>query len=323
MTVEAQPVRRIAAYAVCHRADGRVLLIRESAQSGTPGVWSLPGGAVQHGEHPSDTVRREVRAEIGVDPRLTEVVEVLADTRSMPHRGITLHTDRIIYRGGVDPSAIPRPVSPMVDQVAWFSRVDAESLQLRPFVAQALKLPLSTLDVPPDELPDVPGFDIQVGANGRRTVQRFAAYALAHDHSHRLLLTQVADGYPGAGRWHLPGGGTDFGEQPTAALLRELAEETGQAGRIRALLGVASHHDPEQVGPEGYPVDWHGVRPIYDVLVGDPTAVAVADVGGSTRGARWFAGGEVPALELTQVTREALDLWAASGAERGERQLDH
>jgi ADP-ribose pyrophosphatase YjhB (NUDIX family) len=306
VTLEAQPLRRIAAYVVCTRADGRFLLIRESAQSGTPGVWSLPGGGVQHGERPSDTVVREVRAEVGVDPWLGEVVDVLADARSMPHRGITLHTDRIIYRGGVDPSATPRPVSPMVDQVAWFGRADAEALQLRPFAAQALKLPLSAVDVAPDELPDLPGFHIQPAANGRPTVQRFAAYALVRDHDHRLLLTQVADGYPGAGCWHLPGGGTDFGEQPAEALLRELAEETGQTGRIRALLAVASHHEPAQVGPEGYPVDWHGVRPIYDVLVDEPTAVVVADVGGSTSEARWFSGVDAPGLPLTRVTREAM-----------------
>ncbi|MGK5523326.1 NUDIX hydrolase, partial [Micromonospora sp. URMC 107] len=81
------------------------------------------------------------------------------------------------------------------------------------------------------------------------------------------LLTRVSDGYPGAGCWHLPGGGTDYGEQPGAALIRELVEETGQNGRLVELLGVASHRDAASLGPEGYPIDWHGVRAFYRVVV--------------------------------------------------------
>ena len=54
----------------------------------------------------------------------------------------------------------------------------------------------------------------------------------------RVLLTRIADGYPGAGLWHLPGGGTDFGETPERAVARELYEETSQRGRIVGLLGV-------------------------------------------------------------------------------------
>ena len=49
-------------------------------------------------------------------------------------------------------------------------------------------------------------------------VQRFGAYGYVTDPDGRVLLTLIADGYPGAGRWHLPGGGTDFGESPTDCL---------------------------------------------------------------------------------------------------------
>jgi 8-oxo-dGTP diphosphatase len=78
----------------------------------------------------------------------------------------------------------------------------------------------------------------------RTGVQRFGAYGLVRDPAGRVLLTLIAAGYPGAGSWHLPGGGTDYGEQPRAALLRELAEETDQEGRITALLGTSSGHNP-------------------------------------------------------------------------------
>ncbi|WP_298324668.1 NUDIX hydrolase [Haloactinopolyspora sp.] len=311
MTAELKPLRRIAAYAVCADDAGHVLLIRESVRSGTPGVWTLPGGSVLHGEHPRDAVVREAAAESGLLLRAGTPIDVLADTRARPHREVTLHTDRIIFRAEVV-SGEPEPLSPMVDEVRWVTTDEAATLQLRPFASQILKLPLSTVDLPPEEMPELPGFHIQQAPDGRHTVQRFAAYGLVRDPRGRVLLTQVAEGYPDAGCWHLPGGGTDFGEQPAQALLRELVEETGQHGRIRSLLGVASHREPEQVGPEGFAIDWHGVRPYYDVIVDEPGEIVLADVGGSTVGARWFDSAEVTELAVTAVTREALH--AVSGA---------
>src|SRR4030095_11246182 len=130
VTPALEPLRRIAAYAVATDPDGRVLLVRASSRSGTPGVWSLPGGAVDHGENPNDTVVRETAAETGIsvavsglrdvvaDIRTDTLVgetaaetgisvavtglrDVLADMRALPHRGITIHTDRLIYQVAV------------------------------------------------------------------------------------------------------------------------------------------------------------------------------------------------------------------------------
>src|SRR3954452_19676387 len=104
VTPALEPLRRIAAYAVATDAEGGVLLVRASSRSGTPGVWSLPGGAVDHGEDPNHTVVRETAADPGLSFAVRELREVLADMRSLPHRGVTIHTDRLIYevtiRGG-------------------------------------------------------------------------------------------------------------------------------------------------------------------------------------------------------------------------------
>jgi 8-oxo-dGTP diphosphatase len=309
VTPALEPLRRIAAYAVATDPDGRVLLVRASSRSGTPGVWSLPGGAVDHGEDPNHTVVRETAAETGLSVAVTGLRDVLADMRSMPHRGVTIHTDRLIYavsiRGGNLVDRVGRPT----DLARWHTLEQAERLRLRPFTAAALGLPAASADLRPEEAPDFPSFYAYPGPDGLHRAQRFAAYAIATDPAGRLLLTRIAPGYPGAGRWHLPGGGTDYGEQPGAALIRELAEETGQVGRLIALLGVASHRDAASLGPEGYPIDWHGVRAFYRVAVDAPTEVAVKDVGGSTSEARWVAVqkvAQIPADQVTEVTAEAL-----------------
>src|SRR5258707_3805171 len=91
------PPRRLAAYCVIVDSD-EFLLVRASAKSGTPGVWSLPGGAVDHGENPTDTVVRETAAETGLSVAVAGLKDVLADMRALPGRGVTIHTDRLIYQ---------------------------------------------------------------------------------------------------------------------------------------------------------------------------------------------------------------------------------
>ena len=57
-----------------------------------------------HGEHPQETVVRETAAESGLSVAVTGLRDVLADMRALPHRGLTIHTDRVLYaarvRGG-------------------------------------------------------------------------------------------------------------------------------------------------------------------------------------------------------------------------------
>lgn len=304
MTRATQPLRRIAAYGICTDSDDRVLLVRASVSSGTPGAWSLPGGAVDHGEHPYDTVVRETAAETGLSVSVDRLLDVVADLRTVP--GIALHTDRLIYAVALRGGALRERTGQPTDLVRWVDRVELTELPLRPFTAAALGLQASAEEYAADNTPELPSFFAVQGPDGLHRTQRFAAYGLVTDPTNRVLLTRIADGYPGAGCWHLPGGGTDYGEQPGPALIRELVEETGQQGRLLDLLGVASHRDAASLGPEGYPIDWHGVRAFYRVMVDQPSPPTVHDVGGSTAEARWFEPQQLAGLPLTEVTEEAL-----------------
>ena len=301
-----RPIRRIAAYGICADSEGRFLLVRASSSSGTPGLWSLPGGAVDHGEHPFDTVVRETAAETGLSVAVARLIDVLADLRALPERGVAIHTDRLIYRVTLRGGSLRDRIGQPTDLARFVAAGELDELRLRPFTATALGHPAGSVDERPDDPGELPSFLAVPQPDGLPRAQRFAAYAVATDPDDRLLLTLIAPGYPGEGRWHLPGGGTDYGEQPGPALIRELAEETGQRGRLLALLGVASHRDAASLGPEGYPIDWHGVRAFYRVLVDRPTAPEVHDVGGSTAEARWFARDELAGLPVTEVTEEAL-----------------
>jgi len=62
---------------------------------------------------------------------------------------------------------------------------------------------------------------------------------------------------PQRGKWALPSGYMDLGEEPEKTALRELEEETGIRGRVKSLLGVFSQKSPvyRQVVVIGYEVE--------------------------------------------------------------------
>ena len=296
-----QQRRRIGAYGFCRDRDGAVLLVRAAHGGSTSGRWSLPGGGVRHGEHPRDAVVREVLEETGLRVAVAGPREVVTDLVPMPDIAAVRHLDRIIF----DVDAVGGSLRPerggTSDTARWLTPAAAAQLPLMPFAATLLGLPAAGLDGAPD-------LGTTVAPAIGRSHQRFAAYGLATDAAGRVLLARIAPDYPGAGRWHLPGGGTDFGESAVAGLERELYEETGQVGQVDALLHVSHRRQQDVVGPEGVPIDWHGVRVVYRVTVATPAPVQVVEgESGSTVEAGWFEPAAAHALPLTEIAREMID----------------
>jgi ADP-ribose pyrophosphatase YjhB (NUDIX family) len=295
--------RRIAAYGVCRDEAGRVLLVRESARSTRPGTWTLPGGGVGHGEHPADAVTREVTEETGLRVRVGRPRDVAAELVAGP--SFLEHTDGVVYDLSVTGGTLRPEAGDSTDLARWVPAAEAAALPLSRFAADALGLPPAPTE--PVGPPPGPPPAERPGPRPRPyRGQRFAVYGVVTDPAGRLLLTLNAPGYPGAGRWHLPGGGTDFGEQPRDGLLREITEESGQYGRVAELLTVSHHHRAES-GPVGHAVDWHAVRAVFRVAVADPTPPRVVDAGGSTAEAAWFSRAEAAALSLNDLATAVLD----------------
>jgi ADP-ribose pyrophosphatase YjhB (NUDIX family) len=301
--------RRIAAYGVCRDGAGRVLLARGTPYCDLPGVWQIPGGGIEHGEDPADAVVREFAEETGLAVDVSGLRAVVADVVALPRRGVAKHTDRVIYDVAVRGGTLRDEPDGTTDLAAWISESEAAELPLMPFTAELLGLPVDPAVLSAAATPQAasgPPEDEEPA--GRRTRgQRFGAYGLVTDPAGRVLLTLIADGYPGAGRWHLPGGGTDHGEQPESAFLRELAEEADQVGRVTGLLAISHHHNPTAIGPEGYPLDWHVVRVLYRAVVDVPTPARVTEAaGGSTARAEWFPAGQAADLPLTEIAERAV-----------------
>jgi 8-oxo-dGTP diphosphatase len=301
-------IRRIGAYGVVRDPGGRVLLARGSHLGAFPGIWSLPGGGVEQGEDPPDTVVREVYEETGLTVRVAGLHSVFADVARLPYTELDEHTDRIVYDLEWIGGNLRNEQEGTTDLVDWAGPAELDSWPLMPFTARVLGLPA----------PVRAEFDrsvynpVTIGEPDPGRGQRFGAYGLVTDPEGRVLLSLIADGYPGAGRWHLPGGGTDHGELPEEALARELFEETGHTGRVTGMLGISHGHNPAAVGPDGVPVDWHVVRVLFRVEVDESADPTVTEpTGGSTAEARWFTLPQVSHLKLTKEAVRAVDLLKA------------
>jgi 8-oxo-dGTP diphosphatase len=116
--------------------------------------------------------------------------------------------------------------------------------------------------------------------------------ALTYDAAGRLLLIQRGHD-PGRGLWSVPGGRVEPGEDDAAALVREMAEETGLLVRPGELVGRVrrGHFD---IG------DYR-----CTVLGGELRA------GDDAADARWCDAAELAALPLVDQLADTLAAWDA------------
>ncbi|MFH8799514.1 NUDIX hydrolase [Streptomyces sp. NPDC017936] len=133
---------RVAAYAVCVR-DGRLLLARSPASDGTP-EWVLPGGGVEHGEHPHDTVVRELDEETGYRIEVTGLLGVDSFHHTFRREGlrgpVDHHGVRLVYEGRVVGGELRNEVGGSTDMAAWHDLDAVPGLTRIRLVDAALRL---------------------------------------------------------------------------------------------------------------------------------------------------------------------------------------
>ena len=144
--------------------------------------------------------------------------------------------------------------------------------------------------------------------------QRVAAYALL-TRGDEVLLTRMSSRTPIEGRWTLPGGGIDHGEDPRDALRREVYEETGLRVEPGRLLDVhATHFTGARA--DGLVEDYHGIHLIFAATVLAESSTVephVTEADSSTDGVAWVPRDKALELDLLGAARHALTEVVATG----------
>lgn len=306
VTANCEPVvrRRLATYAVVLR-DQQVLLAQLSQRTGWPGLWTLPGGGVDHGEDPRYALLREVMEETGQLATLGRVLDVNAEhSIGANPQGVVedYQAVRLFFEATVPVDAPPPRVLEIggsTAAAAWHPVDDV--VEGRVPVVSVVRIGLAALDAA-----EVPARTPAV-----RTHQRLAAYAVVL-RSDAVLLTRISSSGHHIGSWTLPGGGVEHGEDPRAAAVREVAEETGLEVVAGRLLDVHAVHFTGRA-PDGELEDFHGVHLIFQGTVIGTRSIQVAGDGGTTDAADWVPiasvrSGSVPVLDVVRAALDAADV---------------
>lgn len=109
-------VHPIGAAAVIVDSAGRVLLVRHTYGELN---WEIPGGGGEPGESASDTARREIREEVGVDASIDELIGIYWEPQWRP----TVGMHHYLFRASITAGA-PRPTSAEISEARWCDPAD-------------------------------------------------------------------------------------------------------------------------------------------------------------------------------------------------------
>lgn len=104
---------RVGAYVVCVR-DGALLIVRFARS----GVWTLPGGGLDHGEPPEAAAVREVAEETGYRVELGRLIGVDSAVWSRADRN-DVHALQLVYTGQVVGGELRHELGGSTDRAEW------------------------------------------------------------------------------------------------------------------------------------------------------------------------------------------------------------
>lgn len=199
---------------------------------------------------------------------------------------------------GVSPAALAGSLGWAVERPQSADRVDGEIV---------LHVQVSPLNghTPPMDVSRGRDRDLVIGSDEPVTRrQRVAAYAVVTAEP-GLLATEFSDRTAVPGRWGLPGGGIDPGEQPRDSVLREVVEETNQTIELGDLVEVQSSHWVGRA-PSGAVEDFQAIRLVYTATCPAPSTPEVLDIGGTTEQSRWVRLTDWDSLPWTEGWQDIL-----------------
>src|SRR6202167_5716225 len=117
--------------------EDQVALVRSSNPRHAPPLWWLPGGGIDFGEAPEDTLVREFFEETGLVVRSPQLLGVTSDVRHRDN-GDKVHTVRILFTVELAGGELHHEVHGTTDHAAWFDLTAIDSMNIAEYAQKAI-----------------------------------------------------------------------------------------------------------------------------------------------------------------------------------------
>ncbi|GHJ48678.1 DNA mismatch repair protein MutT [Catellatospora sp. TT07R-123] len=130
--------QRVSAYGLAREGDTVLLVQIGRSSHGDLGKWMPPGGTIEHGEHPAETVVREFAETTGLQVRVDGLLDVGSDHRELAG-GLDFHGVFMLYAVTVLGGDLrPQPDGTMVEP-SWHPSAELDSIAMLDAVRDVLR----------------------------------------------------------------------------------------------------------------------------------------------------------------------------------------
>ena len=133
-------ITRLAAYALIIK-DGHILLCRlKKVLPEHNGEWTLPGGGMDFGEHPKETIVRETMEETGVKVKPLQILGVDSLREDNLKTQKKWHSVRMVYEAEYLNGELKYEVDGTTDKCEWHLLSEIDSIPKVPLIEAALNM---------------------------------------------------------------------------------------------------------------------------------------------------------------------------------------